>query len=201
MLKISRTQQDLKNDLDLFIWDFKIGDNILYNLNIIFALVDDYNNEKKLYKKPISIMAVSVVEAIMVDFIYRLYSGTNHFPVILRPKEDEIKSKLKGETIRKKITDPEGKEHEFSVLKNFNFTPMIEVYEELELLGSNEGIYKFLIEMAYFRNRVHINNYFGNFEKDEIVTFSSERVQKTLDVMVWFFDYFKKYYSRPWKKV
>jgi len=49
-----------------------------------------------------------------------------------------------------------------------------------------------------FRNRIHIKNYFNNFEKDESNTFSESRVQKTIKAMVWFFGYFQTYYPRPW---
>ena len=46
MLIINKEKKELNSSLDSFIWDFKIGDNILYNLDIIYQLVVDYNNNK-----------------------------------------------------------------------------------------------------------------------------------------------------------
>ena len=195
---MKKTKEVFKDELNLFIWEFKIGDNILYNINVLYGLIEDYNNQNKVYGKPISLISASIVEAIMIDFIYRLYSGTSHFPESLRDKEGEIKSKLTGETTKRKYVDLNGQEHEYSALKNFNFSPMIRIYKELKLLGDNEVIYKSLTKMAYFRNRIHINNYFNNFEKNENKTFSKDRVQTTLNILFWVINYFKENYKRPW---
>ena len=54
------------------------------------------------------------------------------------------------------------------------------------------------MSLSRFRNRVHILNYFGNFEKDETRVFSTYRTQETLDVMIWMIKYFNKNYARPW---
>jgi len=201
MLQIVKTKDELKKELDFFVWDFKIGDNILYNTTVLYELVDDFNINNKSYGKPISTISISIIEAIMVDFIYRLYSGTNHFPESLKDQEGEVKLKLRGETIKRKHIDLDGQEHEYLVLKNFNFSPMIQVYEELKLFGDNKIIYQSLEKLAFFRNRIHINNYFNNFEKDENETFSKKRVQITLNIMIWIFDYFKIHYPRPWKNI
>lgn len=200
MIKIVDLKDTLKNDLKIFIWDFKVGDNIKYNLDILYNLIDDYNNLGKDYKKPISIIAVSIIEAIMVDFMYRLYSGTNHFPNILGHEENNIKEQLKGETIKSKFIGTDGKEHYYSTLKNFNFSPMVEIYKKFKLIGSNKNVYKALTNLSYFRNRIHINNYFNNFEKNENVTFSEERTQKTIIIMIWIINYFKNNYARPWPR-
>ena len=200
MLNLKKTKEDLKIELDFFIWDFKVGDNIKYNLNVLYNLIDDYNNSGKDYKKPISIIAVSVIEAIMIDFLYRLYKGTYHFPDNLRHLESEIKEKLNNETIRSELVILDGQKYYVSALKNFNFTPMVRVYKKLTLLGNNKEIYENLLSLAHLRNRIHITNYFNNFEKDEHDTFSESRVQEIFDTMIWFFDYFKDNYERPWTK-
>lgn len=201
MLVIERTKKQLKEDMNSFIWDFKISDNISYNLNVLFELVDDYNNLAKNYKKPISIIAASIVEAIMIDLLYRLFHGTNHFPDSLKCRMDEIKSRIKEETKETKIVGIDGKIYYCSILKNFNFAPMIGLYKELKLIGDRDSYYDTLLKLAYFRNRVHINNYFNNFEKDEKITFSEKRTQSTLHIMAWFFTYFRMNYSRPWSAI
>lgn len=198
MIVLLNTKEELKDKLKLFIWDFKISDNIIYNLNVLFDLIDDYNNSNKDYKKPISIISVSIIEAILVDFLYRLYKGTKHFPCILKSRELIIKNKLEKETIRRNFIGIDDEEHIYSVLKNFSFSSMIVVYKELSLIGDDEIIYEFLNQLSYFRNRVHINNYHNNFEKDENITFSEKRIQKTVNFMIFIFNYFNDNYSRPW---
>lgn len=198
MLVLNKIKEHLKQDMDCFIWNYKISDNILYNLEVLFSLIDGHNNLKNNFQKPISIVAVSIVEAIMVDLLYRLYHGTNHFPVSLKHREAEIKRKINEKTKDKKIVSTDGKEYYCSILKNFNFAPMITLYRDLNLLGNQATIYDTLLKLSYFRNRVHINNYYDNFEKDEKETFSEKRTQTILDIMIWFFTYFKKNYSRPW---
>ena len=96
MLKISSGKEELKECLNSFIWTFKIGDNILYNLDVIFQLVDDHNKlEGHNYAKPTSVLCVSIIEAILVDFLERLDSATRHFPSKLDAKRTDIKTNWK----------------------------------------------------------------------------------------------------------
>ncbi len=207
MLILNKTKKELKDQLGTFAWDFKIVDNIQYNLDILFQLVIDHNTSPlgewnipiRDFKKPISLLSISIIEAIMVDFLYRLYEGTVHFPVNLRTKEDEIKNRLGIETKKSKYIDLEDREHWIARLKNFNFISMIDIYDELRLLGEIQKNYESLKTMAHYRNRIHMKNYFNNFEKDESRTFSKERTQKSLHAMEWFFSYFERTYPRPWK--
>ena len=197
MIEILKTKEQLKKELNSFVWEFKISDNIEYNLDVLFNLIED-NDHAKDYKKPISLIAVSIIEAIMIDFLYRLYQGTSHFPQKLKDKETVIKSKLTQETKKSKYVDSENREYWVCSLKNFDFITMIKIYQDLKLLGDYKQNYEFLMNLAHFRNRIHIKNYFNNFEKDESNTFSESRVQKTIKAMVWFFGYFQTYYPRPW---
>lgn len=90
-----------------FNWTYKIGDNIRYNLDLLFYLIDDHNkandvtgyllgeNEKsidKSYTKPIAVISVSVIEAVLVDFLERLDQATNEFPKALEQKRSSIKN-------------------------------------------------------------------------------------------------------------
>lgn len=197
---ILKKHDELKRSLDIFVWEFKIGDNILYNLGVISNLVDDYNNLIKDYKKPISVLVASIIEAVMVDFIYRLYNSTKHFPQNLESIKEDIKLRLSGETIKFKYKSIDGKELFYPVLKNFNFASVVDVYREFKLFGDNENIYNRLEDLAHFRNRLHILNYYNNFEKDEKDVFSEARVQRTINIMEWMFTHFEKEYSRPWSK-
>lgn len=62
----------LKSD---FIANFKLGDNINYNLKILNALYENYESadvyKKTLLIKPIILIIMSVIEAILYDFHYR----------------------------------------------------------------------------------------------------------------------------------
>lgn len=195
MLTIGSTQENLIESIDSFIWEFKIGDNIKYNLNIIYNLIEDYNKNRFNYKKPISILCVSVIEAILVDFLARLDMGTNHFPKKLNDARFEIKSKLSKE--KKEFPGIFlDKVYQYRKLRNFKYKDLIDFFEEFSILGPSIKTYKNLQKIGHFRNRVHINNYFGNFERDESKVFSEKRTQLTIDYMVKMFRYFKENYSR-----
>ena len=58
------------NDLSSFIWDFKVGDNILYNFEILQNLYISRQKlqDKDIFNKPITITTVSIIEAILLDF-------------------------------------------------------------------------------------------------------------------------------------
>lgn len=196
MLEINSTKEELENILDSFIWDFKIGDNIRYNLKVIYNLIKDYNKNKTDYRKPISILCVSVIEAIFVDFLYRLDMGTNHFPKKLEDLKFDIKNRLNEE---KKETEGTFLEevYKYKKLRNFGYKDVVNFLEEFSILGSSSQKYSTLQKIGHFRNRVHINNYFDNFERDESKTFSEKRTQVTINYMRKIFLYFKDNYSRP----
>lgn len=197
-LSINKSKKELKESIDSFIWEFKLGDNIKYNIDILFGLVENSVDRNNIYNKPISIIAISIIEAIMIDFLYRLYHGTNHFPSKLNNRCDEIKDILRDKNCSKINNLLKDDMYIAYELKNFNFSPMISLYKRLELLGSGDYIYDNLDKLSKFRNRVHIKNYYDNFEKDERVTFSSNRVQKTINYMLWIIDFFENEYRREW---
>src|SRR4051812_26192085 len=59
-----------------FIGNFKIGDNINYNLDILALLYAQYaaasEHDRQLLRKPIVVIAVSIVEAMLYDFHARV---------------------------------------------------------------------------------------------------------------------------------
>ena len=83
-------QDDLKtfqNDLQKFIWDFAHGDNITYNAKVLVALRAARRTAKQpdLFHKPITIQIVSLIEAVLVDFLTRLDQATTHLPKNVDP--------------------------------------------------------------------------------------------------------------------
>lgn len=190
MLILNKDLDYYETKISSFIWEFKIEDNILYNLDLIFDLIEKHNNSSKKYCKPISILAVSVIEALMVDLVWRLNSSTNHFPdkrFVLMNKQ-KIKQSLK-----KQINKKSGKR-----LRNFGFLDLIDFFDDFKLLGNKKDNYDFLRSVSKFRNRLHIKNYYNNFEKDESKVFTEPRTQRILDSIVKIVDYFETNYSRPW---
>lgn len=197
MLVISSTKENLKKHLTSFIWEFKIGDNILYNLDVVYNLIEDHNNAQKCnYAKPVSILCVSIMEAVLVDFLERLNMATSQFPNKLASKRSEIKNKLNGE---KKIFQQvyQGEAYQYRRLRNFGYQDLVKFCEEFSLLGPSSKVYRNLERMGRFRNRVHINNYFGNFERDESRAFSETRTQEIIYYMIKMLKYLEKHYSRP----
>jgi len=86
---------DQVNDqLFTFVWDFKHGDNISYNLRVLAALYAARvgTENKDILNKPITIAIVSIVEAILIDFLTRIDGATTHLPAnVDRDTLDKIK--------------------------------------------------------------------------------------------------------------
>jgi len=66
-----------------FILNFKLGDNINHNLSVLALLYDYYNREdedgKRLLCKPIIILLVSIIEAVLHDFHSRIRILTAYY--------------------------------------------------------------------------------------------------------------------------
>ncbi len=195
MITIKATKNELIEQINSFIWAYKVGDNIIYNLGVIFNLVED-NSAQKNYNKPISILCVSVVEAVLADFMERLLRGTNQFPKKLADKKVLIKERLRRETkLHQAIFLDEV--YQYTRLKNFGFEDLIAISEEFQIMGKDDEIYRKLKLMGRYRNRVHILNYFGNFERNESTAFNSRRTQEVVDYMQSILSYMASNYPRP----
>jgi hypothetical protein len=198
MLQIVCSKDDLNEWVGSFIWTYKIGDNISYNLDILFQLINDHNNAAadRNYGKPISILGVSIIEAVLVDLLERLDRATNHFPAHLNAQRHDIKAELQGQQ-KEFITTYQGKSYKGKRLKNFGYVELIAFCEKFHLLGADANLYTQLQDLGRFRNRVHIRNYFGNFERNESRTFSEKRTQNTLEYMQVVVAYLHEHYERP----
>ena len=62
-----------------FMWSFKKGDNIIYNLEIAWELYEakSRSTDKRKYNKPIIITLISIIECILDDFTYRIRGHVN----------------------------------------------------------------------------------------------------------------------------
>lgn len=196
MLTLHKNKELLRDLLSTFVWTYKIGDNIIYNLDLVYRLVDDHNSLGRQYAKPIAILCVSVIEASLVDFLERLESATAHFPLKLATERELIKARLNQEqNILETVRNGQVRKHKR--LKNIGYDQLISLCEELALLGRNSRNYSILRTLGRFRNRVHIRNYFDNFERDESRVFSEARAQSAINHMESVIEYLSLNYPRP----
>jgi hypothetical protein len=141
-----------------FIAKFKIGDNIHYNLDILKVLYSSINlvneEQKRHLEKPITVILVSICEAIIYDFIERSKSFSREG---VNGLSDKTLSDLKDRNTH-------------------NFDKKIKLFKELNLLQTSEAnVYEYLKNLSLLRNRVHIQNEHGNFELDDADAFTRER--------------------------
>ena len=74
--------EKVQEELGEFIWNFQHGDNIMYNFRVLKALYQakDRTNPSRILNKPITIQIVSIVEAVLIDFLVRIDQATTHLP-------------------------------------------------------------------------------------------------------------------------
>ena len=141
-----------------FIGDFKVGDNIVHNLEVLdllfaqFAAATDPN--KRLLCKPITILLVStIIDAVLYDLHYRIRTFTREgVRNVIASSVKYIRGLKKWINLRKCIKSAE--EHGL-----------------LEVRGS--ALYKQLDELRRLRNRIqYIQNKNKDFEPDEYDVFN-----------------------------
>ncbi len=121
---------------------------------------------------------MSVIEALLHDFVIRLSQATGHFP--------------------SQVTDEKRKAIKASVeSKNYNYSKLIKVVEKHGILDGSKDMYKQLKVIGRFRNRVHIVNWHQNFEKDESTVFNARRLEATLNTLIKLNRYLSEKYPRP----
>ena len=184
-----------------FIWFFKVGDNIVYNLRILSLLYtkkEEDSGHQYLYNKPIIIFIVSVIEAIFFDLMFRLSQSTNEFPKhIPISTREEIKKHIEKEKVAQKR--PDGKP--YRRIKNYQMGILVNFLKKYELLGDGKcKIYEDLEVATFLRNRIHIFNYKNNFEADEHRVFSEERLQDVEKVLEDIIKIMSSLYKRPYNK-
>lgn len=153
-----------------FIGNFKLGDNINYNLEILARLYHCQKSgsarEHLLVAKPIIILIGSICEAVLHDIHLRMREYTIEGVAGI---SGAILSYVRGKKIDK-------------------FEVYIASAKKHELLGpKTDDIYESLDELRKLRNRVHIQNEKGHFEPDESKAFSLARqreAEKTLEVLL-----------------
>ena len=157
-----------------FIGDYKLGDNINYNLNVLALLYQAYSDaeeeDKRLLRKPIIVFLVSVIEAVLYDFHKRIrlftLEGVQNVAVEVT---DYIRGKQLDE-LEKLIAS--AKKHDLFEAADTAF------YDQMDNLRK-------------LRNRIHIQNTKKHFPADDGDAFNQQRMilaekvlEKTLRVML-----------------
>jgi hypothetical protein len=140
-----------------FIGDFKVGDNICHNCEILNQLYASYMRGETLLLKPMIVTIASIAEAVLYDFHMRI--------------KDYVREGVQGinektlEKIRNKQID--------------QFETYIASARKNQLLGPKTAdVYTELDNLRKLRNRIHIQNLRDDFEADENQAFSEVRLQQ-----------------------
>jgi hypothetical protein len=163
-----------------FITNFKIGDNIHHNLEVLKSLYASEEllpeKRKKYLEKPITVILVCICEAIIFDFIERSKILTREGIIGL----------------------PEASLIELRQSNTWNFEKKINLFNRLNILQTNnEHVYEYLEKLSWLRNRMHIQNEKNRFEADEIKAFKKSRrveAEKMLELLM---KKISKLYPRP----
>lgn len=167
--------------INKFIWSFKVADNIKFNLDVVDILHSAKNKDRRniqAWNKLLIITETSIIEAVLHDFIIRLTQSGDHFPITLISARKKIKSDI--------------------VPGNYSYKNLIELLRGFALLGTNSKAYDDLLSLGRLRNRVHIYNWHQNFEKNERIVYTEERLKHCEQALNQVIDYMAMCYSRPW---
>lgn len=142
-----RTFSDYTN---VFFWNFKREDNTNYNFEILITLckAKAVNKYPLHFIKPIIVLVVSIIECILYDFARRVTEHSNE----LIPNLDQ---NVVNSTRSKPLDDLEA---------------LIAYVKKNNLLRVSEGdsLYDDLDYLRKIRNRIHIQNRYGQLNKDEV---------------------------------
>lgn len=152
-----------------FIWTYKKGDNIIYNLQILYELYDSRkkvsNHKKDLYNKPITLIIISIIECILDDFVTR----------IIQHRSDTVPNL----TLRQ-IGG-------FKTKKLDKFDHYITHAKMHDLFDQSDRFYKILALLREVRNRIHIQNEKRRLAANEQEVFTNdilELSEKTFEVIL-----------------
>jgi hypothetical protein len=143
-----------------FIGNFKDGDNICYNLEVLNKLYEAYYlaNEKSPYlRKPITVFIVSILEASLDDLFYKIRGYTREGVPSL---DNDIINKVRLNKSSYRKFAPQikfSRTHDFFDAKDTNF-------------------YAVLDELRKLRNRMHIQNNYRATPHSENLVFTEKRL-------------------------
>jgi hypothetical protein len=163
-----------------FIGSFKIGDNIIYNLNslnILYSLYQKIKEEDKPFLlKPMITQIAFIIEAVLYDFRGRARSHT-------REKSLNIEQNLIS-TFQEKTND------------QFNF--LIDQARKHKIFNDDTNlICEKLNKLRLVRNRVHIQNKENQFPRDEFDVFTLDTLKEAEFLLKYILQYMVENHPRP----
>jgi len=164
---------------EIFFWDFKRRDNVVYNFSIIETLISDAidNPESSnFYYKPVFITIMAIIECIIYDLLVRIQEHTKEK---VHLNENDIKN-------IKNIDLP-------SKLKCYN--DICKKYKLLSLKSIN--IHQSIEELIEIRNRIHIQNAKSIKPLDERDVWTPENIKKAGSILQNLVLFLSKKYPRP----
>jgi len=157
-----------------FFSDFKMGDNVLYNLSVLEAL---YQNKNVVLVKPKIVIQVSLIEACLYDFIYRIRNQTIEFQYL----EASIRENIRGH----------------SENSAYKLERMIKRCSQQLIMPQNDAFWDAFDELRILRNRTHIQNQHNKWPPDEKDGFTTENLNKAETSVDAFFRWMQGEYPRP----
>lgn len=159
-----------------FIGDFKVGDNLVFNADLLCKLVS--SDESASFNKLIVLQAGAIIEAALSQIIYRAQNFNREgVPNISEADRLEI----------------EGKKVE-------RFKAIIDVMKKYKILDSyGQGIYDELDRLREYRNKVHIQTDIGikGVSRDEEKAFSDDIRKWALQLNVSLLRHLSEQFPRP----
>lgn len=172
-----------------FIGEFKVGDNVKFNAQIISdlyaasELLDyDFFEEDRLIK-PKVIFNFSLIDAVLYDFHNRVYSHTSEFNYLDEHIVMEIRA-MDSQHVRAMTT-----------------SKRIRWFESHCLLGKNNRIYQDLKKLLGLRNRIHIQNRFQTGNNSDQIAFSSNVLKSSEKCTEFVLKYLSANYPRKYDYV
>lgn len=145
-----------------FMWSFKKGDNIVYNLEVVWELYNAkaVSTDGRKYNKPILVILVSIIECILDDFSHRIVGHVN----------DRVPNISQADIAKFKTRKYDKLEHYIAAAKKFN------------LFSKPDSFYDLMDELRKARNRVHIQNTKNQLAADEYNVFTDALLAKAQHV-------------------
>jgi len=160
-----------------FNWDFKKGDNIEYNLEILSTLYKARRFAKKskhYFNKPILIIIASIIECILDDFVIRIRKRVfDPLPNLTESQIRNFKFTGTGQTTR--------------IKKMEKFDHYIKISERHDIFDQGVRFYQALNLLKDIRNRVHIQNRNNILDKNEFSVFTDTnlfKAQKVFEIVI-----------------
>ena len=160
-----------------FAGSFKVSDNIEYNCKILNQLYEYFKSgteeQKKHLCKPITVIIVSIIEAMLSDFIeirvkYHTKEG-------IKGISDEVLEEIRKKRISK-------------------MSQYIDCIEKYKLFGKTD--YESLHSLRKLRNRIHIQN-IKDFESNESEAFTENRKEMAEKILEKIAKILSTKYPRP----